>query len=305
MRSTIWIQRVRGTHVQSGKFQFTKSEVMLHRIAALLPVLLGPATLAAEELTKFEVETRKDIYYNTAKDADPVRHKLDFYMPKRAKDYPMMMFVHGGAWKFGNKDEYKALGENFAKQGIGVAVINYRLSSGKDPVKHPEHIKDVAKAFAWVKENCGKYGGNKDKLFISGHSAGGHLVALLATDEKYLKAEGCSTRDICGVMAVSGVYTVTPFLLSDIFSKDEAVCKAASPMSHVKGGHPPFLIAYGNKDFMFLDALAEEFGKKLKDCKCEAQVMKLERDHYSIIINMASKSDDQLTKAMVEFMTKK
>jgi dipeptidyl aminopeptidase/acylaminoacyl peptidase len=278
---------------------------MLHRIAALLPLLLGPAAAAAADSARYEVVTHRNLVYNPAKNADNEKHKLDLYVPKGAKDYPVMMFVHGGAWKSGNKELYAALGETFAGQGIGTAIINYRLSGAKRTTKHPDHIQDVAKAFAWVKENAGKHGGSKDKLFVSGHSAGGHLVALLAMDETYLKAEKCSARDIRGVVAVSGVYTISPLVLGTIFGKDDEVCKAASPVTHVKGNHPPFLIAYGNKDFPFMDIMAEDFGKKLKEAKCDATVMKLERDHFSIIIQMAGKADDQLTKAMVEFMTKK
>ena len=278
---------------------------MLHRIATLLPFLLGPAIATAADSVRYEVVTHRDLAYNPAKDADPVKHKLDLYVPKGAKDYPVMVFVHGGAWKSGNKDLYAPLGENFASQGIGTAIINYRLSGGNRTTKHPDHIQDVAKAFAWVKENCGKYGGNKDKLFVSGHSAGGHLVALLAMDESYLKAEKCSASDIRGVVAVSGVYTISPVVLSGIFGKDEEVCKSASPVTYVKGKHPPFLIAYGDKDFPFLDAMAEDFGKKLKDAKSDATVIKLERTHYTIIRQMASKTDDELTKAMMEFLTKK
>jgi acetyl esterase/lipase len=277
---------------------------MLQRSASFVFVLLVPAVLLADETPKFAVEKQKNLVYNAAKDADPVRHKLDLYLPKGAKDFPMMMFVHGGAWKSGNKELYAPLGENFAKQGIGTAIINYRLSGSSSTVKHPDHIRDVAKAFAWVKDNCGKYGGSKDKLFVSGHSAGGHLVALLSTDEEYLKAEKCKASDIRGVVAVSGVYTIVPLVLGNIFGKDPEVCKAASPISHVTGKHPPFLIAYGNKDFPLLDQMAEQLGKKLTDCKCDAKVMKLERDHYSIILQMGTKPDDPLTKAMVEMMTK-
>ncbi len=277
---------------------------MMQRIASLLPFLLGAAGLHAQE-ARYEVEKFKNLSYNPAKTADPVRHKLDLYVPKGAKDFPVMMFVHGGAWKSGNKELYGPLGETFAKQGIGTAVINYRLTDSKGTVKHPDHIQDVAKAFAWVKANCGKYGGSKDKLFVSGHSAGGHLVALLATDETYLKAEGCTCRDIRGVMAVSGVYTITPLVLGDIFGRDEAVCQAASPMTHCTGHHPPFLIAYGSRDFPFLDVMAEDFGKKLRAEKNEATVMKLDRNHFSIVIEMGMKADDPLTRAMVEFMTKK
>jgi acetyl esterase/lipase len=277
---------------------------MYQRIASLLPFLLGAAGLNAEE-AKFEVEKHRNLAYNSAKTADPVKHQLDLYVPKGAKNYPVMVFVHGGSWKSGNKELYAPLGETCAKQGIGTAVINYRLTDSKGTIHHPDHIHDVAKAVAWVKANCGKYGGNKDQLFLSGHSAGGHLVALLALDESYLKAEGCSTRDICGVTAVSGVYTVTSWALGDIFGKDEEVCKAASPSTHVKGHHPPFLIAYGTKDFPFMDLMAEDLGKKLKQAKCEATVMKLERDHFSIIIEMGTKASDDLNQAMMKFMTRK
>ena len=287
-----------------------ESDDMIQRLAAaLLPALLGAAPLTAQDRgTTYPVEKHLNLAYNPAKDADRVRHKLDLYVPKGARDFPVMTFVHGGMWRSGNKDLYAALGETFAKQGIGTAIINYRLSTRSgDGAKHPDHIKDVARAFAWVKANAGKYGGSKDRLFVSGHSAGGHLVSLLATDEQYLKAEGCSVADIKGVMTVSGVYTISNLVgaFHDIFGKEDAVCKAASPITHVKEKHPPFLIAYGNKDFPFLDQMAEQFGKKLSECKCDAKVMKLDRDHFSIIIQMASKTDDQLTKAMVEFMTKK
>jgi acetyl esterase/lipase len=287
-----------------------ESDDMIHRIAAaLIPVLLGAAPLAAQDKANtYAVDKHLNLAYNTSKDADPVRHKLDLYVPKGAKDFPVMMFVHGGAWTSGNKDLYAALGNTFAQQGIGTAIINYRLSNRNGTgVKHPEHVKDVAKAFAWVKANAAKYGGSKDKLFVSGHSAGGHLVSLLATDEQYLKAEGCSVADIKGVMTVSGVYTISTLLnkFQSIFGEDEAACKAASPITHVKEKEPPFLIAYGTKDFPFLDQMAEQFGKKLKDCKCDTKVLKLDRDHYTIIIRLAASADDELTKAMVEFMTKK
>lgn len=284
--------------------QISECDLMLTRIATFLPIVLVPATSLADGTARFEVEKKQNLSYNSAKDADPVRHKLDLYLPKGAKDFPVMMFVHGGKWKSGNKELYAPLGETFAKQGVGTAVINYRLTDSSGTIKHPDHIKDVAKAFAWLKENCGTYGGGKEKLFVSGHSAGGHLVALLATDEEYLRAERCKVSDIRGVVAVSGVYTIVPLMLDDVFGKDPEVCKAASPINHITGKHPPFLIAYGNLDFPLLDQMAEQLGKKLTECKCDAKVMKLERDHYSIIRQMGTKSDDPLTKAMVEMMTK-
>jgi acetyl esterase/lipase len=75
-------------------------------------------------------------------------------------------------------------------------------------VKHPEHVKDVARAFAWTRAHIADYGGCPTQIFLVGHSAGGHLVSLLATDETYLKAEGLGTADIRGVIAISGVYRI-------------------------------------------------------------------------------------------------
>ncbi|MCA1481900.1 alpha/beta hydrolase, partial [Bradyrhizobium sp. NBAIM08] len=125
-------------------------------------------------------------------------------------------------------------------------------------VKHPAHIEDVAKAFAWTCENIGKYGGRTDRIFACGHSAGGHLVSLLATDPSWLKAEKHAPSDIRGVVSISGVYEIdNQFrLFTGVFGTDPAVCKKASPLTHAAGKHPPFLIAYGDADFPQLDVMA-------------------------------------------------
>ena len=190
---------------------------------------------------------------------------------------------------------------------MGTAVINYRLTSGKNKVKHPDHVEDAAKAFAWLHANGPKYGGRADRMFLAGHSAGGHLVALLATDEQYLKAEKLSLDAIRGVMPLSGVYQIVAGFpaFSLPFGDDKKSCEAASPLTHVKEKLPPFLIAYGDKDFPTLDKMAEDFGKKLKQSKCEAEVLKLEkRDHFTIIINLIASAADPLTAAMLKFIDK-
>ena len=104
----------------------------------------------------------------------------------------------------------------------------------------------MAKGFAWTVANIGKYGGNAGAIFVSGHSAGGHLAALLATDDDYLKAEKLSLSNIKGVIPVSGVFVVSP-RMKNVFGDDAEVCKKASPQSHVREGLPPFLILYADK----------------------------------------------------------
>jgi acetyl esterase/lipase len=271
-------------------------------------VAASAAQLRADTPKKqYEVDVQTDIAYRSDKDADPVKHKLDIYTPKGQKDFPVLMFVHGGAWKSGNKAMYAMLGTTFAKQGIGVAIINYRLTGGTNPVKHPDHVKDVASAFAWIHANIGRFGGRSDRIFISGHSAGGHLVSLLATDESYLKEHQLSLKDIRGVISLSGVYEITPNIrvFDDQFGTDAGVCKAASPINHVKASDPPFLICYADKDFPTIDKMSEAFCKKLSDDKCEAKVMKAtDRNHFSIIIQLSLDSDDVCTSAMLDFIAK-
>ena len=118
----------------------------LANLLGLLVFAALPLPVRAENLAKrtFEVETIKDVAYYEGDAAHPVKHKLDLFLPKGHKDFPVLFFVHGGSWRHGDKGFlgiYSNIGRCFAEQGIGTVVINYRLSPS---VKHPEHIKDVA-----------------------------------------------------------------------------------------------------------------------------------------------------------------
>src|SRR5262245_18228170 len=197
-----------------------KSMTMIACATAVLLAISGPVRADQAKADKtFEVEAVRDITYYEGDDADQVKHKLDLYLPKGQKDFPVLFFVHGGAWSMGDKrffGVYSSFGKQFAKHGIGTVVTNYRLSPG---VQHPEHIKDVARAFAWTQKNIANHGGKADQIFVCGHSAGGHLVALLATDETYLKAVGLGLNTIRGVIPISGVYQVPEKMLTSVFGK--------------------------------------------------------------------------------------
>src|SRR5262249_28160715 len=146
------------------------------------------------------------VYHEVHGDPDLYRHKLDVYRPKGKDGCPVLFFLHGGGWVAGSKDNvfgvygYGTIARCLAERGLVLGVPNYRLSPG---VRHPEHIKDVARAFAWTCQHAKEYGGDREQIFVGGHSAGGHLAALLATDETYLKQVKRSLKDIRGVVAVS------------------------------------------------------------------------------------------------------
>ena len=267
--------------------------------------LLTPlARVAAAETKTYEVEATKDVAYYDGDDADKKKHKLDIYAPKEAKSYPVLFFVHGGAWIHGDKNTfgvYRAFAERFVKHGIGVVVTNYRLTP---QVKHPDHVKDVAKAFAWTQKNIGKYGGNSEQLFVCGHSAGGHLVSLLATDDQYLQAEGVKPTAIKGVIPISGVLSIDEKLFPGVFGTDKEVIKKASPINHVRDGLPPFLVVYGDKDLPVCSKTSKEFYDVLKEKKCVADKLEVEdRDHILILIKVQHE-EDPVSVAIEKFIRK-
>jgi acetyl esterase/lipase len=248
----------------------------------------------------FEVEVIKDVPYYEGKDADPERHKLDLYFPKGQKDFPVLVWAHGGGWTKGDKRSFAKQGQTFAKNGVAVVSVGYRLSP---KVQHPAHAQDVAKAIAFTHQHIAHRGGSPDQIFISGHSAGGHLVALIGTDESYLKAEKLSLANIKGVIPVSGVYTIRPGR-GQVFGSDEEVCRQASPLTHVSGNDPPFLILYADKDSPPMAKMADEFSQALQETKCEAACMKInDRTHGSIATNIAN-LDDPATQAILTFIAK-
>jgi acetyl esterase/lipase len=183
-------------------------------LKVIIAVLLSAALMAATALPAWSAESAPlrealDVRYLEGRDAQ----KLDVFAPRQAKGAPVVVVVHGGSWVRGDKDfrgRYRGVGKFLAQSGLVAVVINYRLSPA---VRHPEHVKDVARAFAWVRGHAAEYGGDPDRVFLCGHSAGGHLVALLASDPTYLKAPELRLTDkdraaLRGVIGVSGVYRI-------------------------------------------------------------------------------------------------
>ena len=152
--------------------------------------------------------TDKDISYVSGSETDTYRQercKLDIYYPENKKDFSTIVWFHGGGMEGGNKFIHKELRE----QGFAVVAVNYRLSP---KAKNPAYIEDAAEAVAWVFKNIEKYGGRRDHIFVSGHSAGGYLSLILAMDKKYLAAYGADADSVAAYLPVSG-QTVTHFTI--------------------------------------------------------------------------------------------
>jgi acetyl esterase/lipase len=276
-------------------------------LVALVPSLTrGEGTVSASKpAPEFEVQIVPDIPYYEGKDADPVKHQLDLYLPRGQKDFPVLFFIHGGGWRHGDKSFYglySALAKRFAQHGVGTVVINYRLSP---TVVHPAHIHDVARAFAWTYRNIARYGGRPDQLFISGHSAGGHLAALLATDEVYLKAVGLTVQAIRGIIPISGVYDLTAGnrVFAATFGTDAKTRQEAAPLAHIHPGVPPSLIIYADADLPVCGKRpSEEFCRCLQGEKCDARTLEVkDRNHITILLSAVS-DGDPVARAILDFI---
>lgn len=264
------------------------------------PVYLQGPSLATLRLPSSDiapgVEVKKDLAYADGPAEDAPKHKLDLYLPRGKKLAPVFFFIHGGAWKYGDRSQYIAFGNRFAKDGILTVVPSYRLAP-KHP--HPAQIEDAAAAFAWTVRHIAEYGGDTNRIFVGGHSAGGHLAALLTLDERYLQTLGISPSLIRGVAALSGVYDLTQGDSQEsVFGRDPQVRRGASPVYDVKPGAPPFLVAYCEWDYLTLPAQARAFYAALRQAGDAAELVFIPREsHISEMVHVPT--DDSLLAAAI------
>lgn len=209
-------QALRTTEPERATRKVRLRQLMAAFGCAVMSLLIVSPALAQE------VSETLDIVYHQGDDFSDEKHRLDLYVPTDQPVIATMLWIHGGAWAFGDRKADAALARAFAADGVAVASISYRLSRGdwrgedfpSTGVQHPEHIKDVARAFAWLHENAGQFGLDQDRLFVSGFSAGGHLSALLAMDDRYLNAHGLSRSDIRAALPVAGGYDLDAYYIA-------------------------------------------------------------------------------------------
>src|SRR5262249_20257600 len=129
------------------------------------------------------------------------RQTLDVYAPKEGKKHPVVVWIHGGGWQYGDKKEVNKKPQAFVDKGYVFVSVNYRLFP-EATIK--QMAGDVAGAIRWMHDHAKDYGGDPDTLFVTGHSAGAQLAALVCTDGSYLKAEKLSLAHIKGCVPVDG-----------------------------------------------------------------------------------------------------
>lgn len=249
--------------------------------AVLLTAACSQAGLFVANIPpRFDDVTRHaDIVFSEAHDL-----KLDVYAPEAGEDrnLPVIVFFYGGRWTDGDKDQYRFAGSALAGEGYVVVIPDYR----KYPqVKFPAFAEDGADVVEWVTENISRYSGKPDVLFLSGHSAGAHTAAILATDESYLKERGVDPQIIKGFAGLAGPYAFTPEAedLKDIFGPPEKYPQMRAT-NFIDESEPPMLLLRGENDTTVGAFNAERLAEALKARDIPVTVKNYEGvDHVGIV----------------------
>ncbi len=237
--------------VASGRMQSCYRRLCARTLlGAVLGALLGALSgctalglLALNTAATFKSYSRHtDIPYGSA-----VANKLDIYQPVRSELSPVVVFFYGGGWNSGDKASYKFVGASLAQAGVLTIIPNYTLYPR---AKFPQFMRDAASAVAWAHAHAREWGGDADRLYVVGHSAGAHIAVLLALDQEYLQQVGGSTLWLRGVVGLAGPYDFLPFTehyLSDLFGPPQDFPRS-QPINYVRADAPPLLLMHGLAD---------------------------------------------------------
>lgn len=262
-----------------------------------------------------DVDVELDVPY-VARSKNP-KQALDLFLPRaRRAPFPLVLFVHGGYWTPLDRRWLEPLlgthgnvGGALARRGIGAAIIGYRQYPEIE--RGDESLDDIARAIRYAREAAPRWGADPKRIVLVGHSAGGHLVSLLAMDPSILLRNGVESGAVAGFVAVDGVFDLEPTLahfepaqaaiLRRLFGPDAAALAEHSTLHHVHAGHPPLLVVDSTHD----ETVCRESFAMLRQRLAgdpEARFFELPGiGHNEMIVRMGM-ADDPLTPLLATFI---
>lgn len=261
-------------------------------------------------------EIKRDVPY-----AEPAleRQVLDIYSPKDAKNLPVVFWIHGGGWQAGDKSSVQLKPQIFMDRGFVFVSTNYRLLPN---VEMETIFRDVAKSIGWVHKNIAKHGGDPNRIFVMGHSAGAQLAALMCIDDRYLKAEGVPFKVLKGCVPVDGDTYDVPAIIEtaetrrrvhgqpqakyghrEKFGIEPKKHIDYSAVTHVAKdkGIPPFLVLYV-ADHPDVAAQAQRLTAVLKESNVPVTAFGAKDTNHTKLNENLGQPDDPATKALYEFV---
>ncbi len=209
---------------------------MLKRILGVVAVLVALAGLAYAQV------------FDEVAYGDHPKHRMDVYAPKSAESAPVVLMLHGGGWRGGNKrwpNVWFSKSRHFLSKGYVFVSTATRLMPDADPL---EQVQDLARAMGYVQEHAAEWGGDPERIILMGHSSGAHVATLLGLQQDLLAAKGLN-RPVAIISLDTAALDVTARMqraprpwLTTVFGADEVLWKAASPSEYMDESDPPLLI---------------------------------------------------------------
>lgn len=235
-----------------------KVGLMLAAVAAMLGGLI-----ACSPLTAINTLTPESGYARTEGVAygDQPRQQLDIYRPAAgaaSKGLPVVVFFYGGSWNEGSRKDYLFVGEALSSRGFIAVLPDYRLYP---EVRYPDFLRDCAQALAWTLRSVRQLGGDPERVFVMGHSAGAYNAAMMALDPRWLQQAGASPAQLRGWIGLAGPYDFLPIENADVkpvFLAPDSP-PDSQPIRHVSAGAPPALLIASHQDKL-VDAVRNTTG---------------------------------------------
>jgi len=215
------------------------------KAVATFCLTLAIVAFVSSALPASEAKVHEGVYYGPedATEHQKEKCKLDIHLPSdKFNDFPVLIFFHGGGLTAGSRG-----GPNLTPEGICLVAPSYRLGP---KAKCPEYLNDAADAVAWTFKNIEKYGGDPNRIFISGSSAGSYLAALITMDKSWLETRGVDVDKIAGLIPVSG-HMITHFTVRKEkgISANCGLSDKYAPLFHVRKTPFPIFIQCGDNDY--------------------------------------------------------
>jgi len=204
------------------------------------------------------------------------RHRVDVF-PCGRPGAPTLLYIHGGYWQMNDKEPYAFLGESLLPAGFNLALVEYTLAPA---ARMDAIVAEVRGSVAWVIDHAKEHGGDPARVFVSGHSAGGHLTAMAMTEAR-----------VAGGLAISGLYDLEPIrlnYLNDKLRMDEAEARRSSPMLHLPARSSPLVVTVGLAELPELIRQSEEYAEAWTKKGLPGRYLPVEKhDHFSILEELA------------------
>jgi len=258
------------------------------------------------------ISIKRNISYSTSPAAG-IENLLDIYYPKNRKQpLDVMVFIHGGSWNSGKKETYWWLGRNMARKDVVTVIINYSLSSDS---QYEKIASDCAEALKWVSNNVSDYGGDPGRIFVMGHSAGGHLGALINSDPRFFKQQGVENpihglilNDAFGLdmfeylNAAENNAQKNSFLRT--FSGDNEIWKTGSPLNYVGNVKNPLLIFVGERTYPAIQIQSERLRTQLLETNKKVEFRIIPRKKHIGMISQMVWGGNKLYSYILDFMSR-